>query len=585
MIGDHGRIDQVPGTNRILTTGSVIRVTSVDLNDGGTDTITGGTNDDMLIGGALGDIIDGNTESDLIFGDAVDLVFRPGDISDPRFRTLLTGMLYSRTDRPNPLPTINPGPSGILASLLYNRPDWEASPNADNSGQLLIDSVWRNYRDTNTVVPWWTFFRITNLWHTFTIEAGRDKLAGPASFGDDYIAGGADDDVVFGQLGNDTIQGDGSIASKLLGSPAGAYRLSATDGGLGDLVLVPSFEAATDGDDYIEGGGGERRDLRQPRPGRHRRRQLEPLQPGHARDCGPTATDIIFGGAGTRVDRNDYSTDLAVAPRARRGRDRRRQRQHHRIVGAAGRTTLAFATTTSTARRHGYGPLRIVVRGVELLDYTPGGPRFRPDLFGAGRSSTAARDIGGVDEVHGESGDDTVYGGCGDDSLFGDSEDDDLIGGWGNDWISGGTGQDGILGDDGRIFTSRNSDAYGEPLYGVAADRRPSELDQDDLRRSSAPSSADINVDGRAEEDRRPDAVQPATRTRLGPDDPLFDPAARGRHHLRRPRLRLPARRLGRRRDLRRRGARRSPTASATTSTGALLGIVRIDCDAPVQPG
>ena len=28
-----------------------------------------------------------------------------------------------------------------------------------------------------------------------------------------------------------------------------------------------------------------------------------------------------------------------------------------------------------------YGPTKIVVRGVTLLDYTPGGPDFRPDLF------------------------------------------------------------------------------------------------------------------------------------------------------------------------------------------------------------
>ena len=32
-----------------------------------------------------------------------------------------------------------------------------------------------------------------------------------STFGNDYIAGGADDDQIFGQLGNDTIQGDGSI--------------------------------------------------------------------------------------------------------------------------------------------------------------------------------------------------------------------------------------------------------------------------------------------------------------------------------------------------------------------------------------
>ena len=49
-------------------------------------------------------------------------------------------------------------------------------------------------------------------------------------------------------------------------------------------------------------------------------------------------------------------------------------------------------------------------------------------------------DIGGDDEIHGESGDDTAYTGCGNDVVYGDAQDDDLIGGWGDDWISGGTG-------------------------------------------------------------------------------------------------------------------------------------------------
>jgi Ca2+-binding RTX toxin-like protein/uncharacterized protein involved in high-affinity Fe2+ transport len=63
--------------------------------------------------------------------------------------------------------------------------------------------------------------------------------------------------------------------------------------------------------------------------------------------------------------------------------------------------------------------------------------------------------------------DDTIYVGGGNDVAFGDADDDDIVGGWGNDWLSGGVGQDGILGDDGRIFTSRNNDTVGEPLYGV----------------------------------------------------------------------------------------------------------------------
>lgn len=146
------------------------------------------------------------------------------------------------------------------------------------------------------------------------------------------------------------------------------------------------------------------------------------------------------------------------------------------------------------------GDQRLIVRGVHLLDYTVGGPDYMPENFGSvvgsdcngsqtqptcstilDTSSGAWKttQIGGRDEIHGETGNDTVYGGADHDIIFGDAQNDDLIGGWGNDWISGGTGGDGILGDDGRIFTSRNTGCsvnstaictqFAEPLYGVLA--------------------------------------------------------------------------------------------------------------------
>ena len=199
-----------------------------------------------------------------------------------------------------------------------------------------------------------------------------------------------------------------------------------------------------------------------------------------------------------------------------------------RIIRIVGTNNTPLAPASATDQRYvrfaydnyssvaTYDPNgKIVVRGVHLLDYTPGGPDFLPaNFFAPGTQSplcssagddatgecstplptcagniatvtdpadaTASRytDIGGADEVHGESSDDTVYSGCGNDVLYGDAQDDDLIGGWGGDWMSGGTGQDGMLGDDGRIMTSRNTGCSGancwttvfsEPLFGINA--------------------------------------------------------------------------------------------------------------------
>ncbi len=171
------------------------------------------------------------------------------------------------------------------------------------------------------------------------------------------------------------------------------------------------------------------------------------------------------------------------------------------------------------------------MRGVTLLDYSPGGPSFNPALFGSGPVAGCGADRGAGDEVHGESGDDAVYGGCGSDALFGDAGDDDLIGGWGNDFISGGTGQDGILGDDGRIFTSRVAADYGEPLHGVAA-TPASELDAQISAQLGA-QLATLNVAGTLKKsvDLTPFGLDPAGETHPDPatnwmlgGDPLFDP-------------------------------------------------------------
>ena len=329
--------------------------------------------------------------------------------------------------------------------------------------------------------------------HTFAFDEGT---AGVGSFGNDYLAGSAGHDLIFGQLGNDVIQGDGGIEHAFAGDLArrrlahARRRRPARSADLvGDLDVVPSFEAATDGEDYIEGGGGNdivfgglgqddivggssdffslvtpnnrpdgadlhlRRRRHADRPQRrgdaaidgtmHDRRRR-----GHARDA-----DTIVGDNGqiirivgiNGVDVNPTAT----SPAAVRHVQLRQLRPARRSSSAASRcsTTRRAAPTSgptcSATRRHGreFG-LLADVRHRRRTTRSTARPATTPSTSAAATTS-----------------------------LFGDAEDDDLIGGWGNDWISGGTGQDGVLGDDGRIFTSRNTAGniaqFSEPLYGI----------------------------------------------------------------------------------------------------------------------
>jgi Ca2+-binding RTX toxin-like protein len=295
--------------------------------------------------------------------------------------------------------------------------------------------------------------QVTADWQTD--PAGAPKWAnwqitlddgGTGLFGNDYLAGGPGNDMIFGQAGNDTIQGDGSI--RLDVGTLAAPKSSIEDFDHVDPATgLPVSAAGNDGDDYIEGGSGN--DLIFGGLGQ------DDLIGGNSNLFGLSLSsqrsdgaDTIFGGAGTRIGRNDPG-DLSATGHAR---------DADVILGDNGDILRPVGTNGTSAGAYltfnydTYGALKIIPRAAQLLDYTPG--------------TGSASDNGGGNLIHGEAGDDTVRGGSFNDTIFGDGQNDDLIGEAGNDWISGGTGDDGILGDDGQIITSRNG--LTEPLYGIA---------------------------------------------------------------------------------------------------------------------
>ena len=423
--GDFGLVTQTIAET-LLSTAGVIQVESKSNSDGADDTMYGNAGDDILIGNTGSDAIDGGLDKDLIFGDNVSLdrSLTLGDFTNPRFRVLSGTQVYSTA--------------------------------AATAGQLLINSA-SQYADPRGSAAW-ADFQITLLDHANGTPA--------VLYGNDYIAGGGGDDTVFGELGDDVIQGDGSIDFVSNGSRVGASR----DAG-NALVLNPSFDAATDGDDYVEGNGGN--DVILGNQGQDDiiggSSTLFSLETPNQR---PDGSDLVFGGSGTAVARNDagnltpqgHATDADVIL-GDNGNIYRLLGVNDAPGGGGGVEMfggfLAFNYDTYTNDPPAVPQAKIVVRGVQLVDYTPGGLDY------AQTAAQAATDIGAADELHGEGGDDVVYGMKGNDVLFGEGQDDDLVAGYGNDWISGGAGDDGVLGDDGRLFTSRNGTA--EPLYGIGS--------------------------------------------------------------------------------------------------------------------
>ena len=254
-----------------------------------------------------GDAIDAGDGRDLVFGDNVvlDRTTTFGNHTSPRFRVLSGTKIYS-TD------------------LL-------------TAGQALVTGTWQL---DPAGPPAWSDFRITLLDHDTATQTADDNR-----FGNDYIAGGAGDDKIFGQLGNDMIQGDGSID----GAQVGASR-----DGTGALVITPSVAATTDGDDYIEGDGGN--DVIFGNLGQDDiiggSSDLFSLVTTTQR---PDGGDLLFGGAGAAIARNDQT--------ALHGRDA------DTIVGDNGHV------------------LRIVVAGAGGTSY----PTFTYDNYGETGAPAAAR--------------------------------------------------------------------------------------------------------------------------------------------------------------------------------------------------
>ena len=356
----------------------------------GSDTITGGAGDDDIWGGHnvaggldLGDWIDAGAGSDVVLGD--------------------NGLL-SR---------VAPGPGTTLSRTLTDGTLY-GGVNGSAFEQIVLGRA------------------VTVLDHSSSTSATR--------FGIDVIAGGAGQDAVFGQLGDDALHGDGRLQGRALATDA---------------------TTSLDGNDYVEGGGGA--DTIYGGLGQ------DDLIGGSSSlfglstsDLRPDGADAIYGGNGSAALRNDETDGHARDADVVLGDN---GNVFKVLAGPNSLTTFATFVYDTTAGE------KVIPRATALLDYSPlgdGGYWF----VAPGTSPSApywvtgpVTNAGGADVVHAEAGDDIVHGATGDDALFGDAGDDDLYGEAGEDWLSGGTGDDGLLGDDGRIYTSRNGSL--EPLYGL----------------------------------------------------------------------------------------------------------------------
>jgi Ca2+-binding RTX toxin-like protein len=191
------RIAAPAGTNIILGDNGVVNLNDPVANDvyttdhhlGGADLITGGTGDNIILGGAEGDTITGGDGVDVVLGDN-GRVYRDG------------AHVVTRVETADPLvggaDTISGGGNDDIL-LGGADADWISG----GSGADIV--VGDNGAVDLSVAP--PLVVSENPFDGGSEIGGADEIHGNA--GDDTLYGGGGDDEMYGELGNDTLHGQG----------------------------------------------------------------------------------------------------------------------------------------------------------------------------------------------------------------------------------------------------------------------------------------------------------------------------------------------------------------------------------------
>ncbi|MCU0548576.1 MAG: DUF4347 domain-containing protein [Leptolyngbya sp. Prado105] len=483
LLGDNGSVVRADGTPQAND------VYSTDPTFGGRDVITGGLDNDLIIGGsgnsdALdlgGDTLSGNEGDDIIIGDNADITrdssdstelveslfpIQGGDdtINGNDGNDLILGGFANDTISGNAGSDIILGdhgkitlPNGVIARIETANPlnggndSIQGNENADiilgGSGDDTIAGGLANdviLGDHGVIVRADGSSQANDIYSTDAANGGKDTIT--AGLGDDIVLGGADADRISGDEGNDVIFGDHADITR-----------NASD----VIEKITSTFADQGGDDTLEGNDDD-----------------DVLLGGAANDAilGNSGKDIILGDNGSldySLDSNLSTLDLITTTQPTiGGNDNIQGNEDNDIVlaGAANDTVTGDAGDDVLIGDHAEVTLtNNQIEQVESIDPGIGGD-----------DSVSGGD--GIDLILGGFGQDILYGNAGNDRMLGDNGlfdfayagdtavgadtnlstldvikttdptlggNDSIFGGAGEDQVIGGSGSDFVAGDDG----------------------------------------------------------------------------------------------------------------------------------------
>ncbi|MCX2973495.1 LEPR-XLL domain-containing protein [Halieaceae bacterium IMCC8485] len=337
---------QVPADQTDGITRDAKLIVTRDAAVGDVDNISGNGGDDIIIAGTGADEVDGGSESDLILGD------------NARITLLDQG--------------------GNLSELNKSLAEGETRLYSDNSG-ASADELEPNVQRLEPYPENLGTFDRLNL-----ILINHKSDTSEVLYGNDVLFGGADNDFIFGQLGADTIRGEGN------GSDTGEDYIEGNGGN--DTIYGDK------GQDVLIGGSSD----------------LFGLSSEERID----GSDLIYGGTGNKAVYNEVNgatkagdADLILGDNAR--------------------------VATLPGLEFNYNS-ELKVRVYTLLDYLPGVDNSAEGLGGADELHGEL----GNDTIHGMIGNDVLFGESQDDNLIGGVGYDRIYGGSGVDGI---LGDDGLI--------------------------------------------------------------------------------------------------------------------------------------------
>jgi Ca2+-binding RTX toxin-like protein len=359
----------------------------------GADTITGGTQNDVLLGqggddsvdaGDQDDYAEGGQGSDLVVGGAGDDDALGGSSAST---TSNAAGAIGQPDGSDDVyggegSDLVVGDDALLTRVTSGR-DWRTN-RANAAQSALVPGRGIALYDLNGPVP-----AAPTAGHSaadaLSGQGGADVLLGQD--GNDTISGGGDDDYVEGQGGSDAVHGDVALsATEIVTAAAGA----AWSTPLPDAAIVLA------GQDDLTGGWSKQ---------------------GY-RD-------------GIDVIRGDGDDDFEVGDN-----------------GSIARVLIGSTETVYSAR---YGGARTGHAKVRVAGGGASSTRFCPTTGSLATSTCEVAGAWGADDLSGDAGQDVVYGQDGNDTVHGGDGDDDLYGELGNDTLFGEDGEDAILGDRGGV--------------------------------------------------------------------------------------------------------------------------------------